>query len=223
MRILILGANGRTGQLATSKALEHGHTVTALVRRPSSMQAQQGLVVIEGTPLSQADIEKAFSATPDDPVQAVLVTLNNPRASDNPFSKPIAPPYFIRDSVRNVTTVMRNHGVKEIIIMSSVGIGNSFSQIPWITKLLFRYTNMRSVMGDHDALDAVIHESHDLDWTLVRPTMLKDGGAAPIRELGEIGEGVGLFDATTRASVAEFMVRAVEADTWTKKAVVITN
>ena len=34
MKILALGASGRTGSLFTRKALEEGHTVTAYVRNP---------------------------------------------------------------------------------------------------------------------------------------------------------------------------------------------
>ena len=34
MKILVLGASGRTGSIFTRKALEEGHTVTAYVRNP---------------------------------------------------------------------------------------------------------------------------------------------------------------------------------------------
>ena len=35
MKIMVLGATGRTGYLFTRKALEDGHTVTAYVRNPN--------------------------------------------------------------------------------------------------------------------------------------------------------------------------------------------
>ena len=34
MKILVLGASGRTGSIFTRKALEEGHMVTAYVRNP---------------------------------------------------------------------------------------------------------------------------------------------------------------------------------------------
>ena len=53
MKILVLGATGRTGRLFTRKALEQGHTVTAYVRNPHKARTLQGthpnLTIIPGT------------------------------------------------------------------------------------------------------------------------------------------------------------------------------
>ena len=223
MRVLIFGANGRTGRLVTAAALKAGHTVTGLVRKASSLQPQEGLTIVEGTPLTQTDVEKAFDATPVDPVQAVLVSLNASRASDSPVAKPVAPPFFVRDCVRTATAVMQRYGVKRIIVMSAFGIGDSFQQLPWLMKLVFRYTNMKYQMEDHDATDVDVRQSTDIDWTLIRPVVLKEGDASTVKELGEIGRGVGLLSGITRASVAEFMISTAEQGSWSKKAVVIAN
>ncbi|KAK3715253.1 hypothetical protein LTR37_007220 [Vermiconidia calcicola] len=223
MRLLILGANGRTGQLAIDDALKRGHTVTALVRKAPSMQARDGVTVVQGTPLSQPDIEKAFAATPKDTIRAVLVTLNASRETDSPFSKPVSPPNLIRDSVRNVTAVMAKHSVKRIVIMSAFGVGSSYQQLPYVLRPVFRCTNMSVQMKDHDDVDAEVRKSEGLHWTLVRPAMLKEGAAAPARELGETGKGAGLLSGITRASVAEFMIKAVEEGTWMREPVVIAN
>ncbi|HWI35465.1 MAG TPA: NAD(P)H-binding protein, partial [Burkholderiales bacterium] len=42
MKVLIFGATGATGRELVSQALEQGHDVTTLVRRPDAMPAQQG-------------------------------------------------------------------------------------------------------------------------------------------------------------------------------------
>ena len=42
MKILVLGATGRTGRLFTHKALEEGHAVTAYVRNPDKARALLG-------------------------------------------------------------------------------------------------------------------------------------------------------------------------------------
>ena len=223
MRVLILGASGRTGKLATAAALKRGHTVTALVRKASSMQSLDGLTIVRGTPLEQSDIEKAFAATPNDPIQTVMVTLNASRETDSPFSKPVAPPSFLRDCVRNTTAIMAQQRVKRIVIMSAFGIGSSWSQLPWLVKLIFRYTNMSYQMKDHEETDAAVKRIDSLDWMLVRPAMLKEGDAAPVKEFGEVGKGLSLFGGITRASVAEFMVEAAEQGEWNQQAVVIAN
>ncbi len=37
MKLLVLGASGRTGRLVVEQALAAGHTVTALVRSPEKL------------------------------------------------------------------------------------------------------------------------------------------------------------------------------------------
>lgn len=223
MRILILGANGRSGRLVTNEALKRGHTVTALIRQPASIDAADGLTIVQGTPLNDADVGKAFTADRKDPVQAVIVTLNAPRESDSPFAKPVVPPDFLRNCVRNAITAMKQHDVRKLVVMSAFGIGTSFQQLPWLMKLVFRYTNMKFQMEDHEAVDAEVREQDGIDWTLVRPAMLKEGGAAPVKELGEVGKGAGLTSGITRATVAGFLVTAAKQDTYSKRAIVIAN
>ena len=68
MKILVLGATGRTGYLFTRKALEEGHTVTAYVRNPDRAQAllgaHQNLTIIPGT-LNDAEQLAAASSGQD--------------------------------------------------------------------------------------------------------------------------------------------------------------
>ena len=50
MHILVIGASGRNGSLIVKEALSRGHTVTALVRNPSSISAHSGLTLVKGKP-----------------------------------------------------------------------------------------------------------------------------------------------------------------------------
>jgi putative NADH-flavin reductase len=185
------------------------------------MQAQPGLNIVQGSPSNQTDIEKAFAGRT---VDAVLVALNASRASDSPFSKPIAPEFFVRDCLRNLTAVMLQERVARLIVMSGFGVASSYPQLPWLMKLVFRYTNMNFQMRDHDAADEEVRNQEGLDSTFVRPAMLKEGGPAPVKEHGETGEGaMGLFSGITRASVARFMVEAAEEGRFVQQAVVIAN
>ncbi|KAK5681403.1 hypothetical protein LTS10_005933 [Elasticomyces elasticus] len=222
MHLLILGASGRTGQLTTTTALSKSHTITALIRNPSSLPATPGLTIVSGTPLNQADIETAFASFPH-PVDACIVTLSAPRETDSPFSKPVAPAMFMRDSVRNLLVVMKQHGVRRLVVMSAFGAGDSFPSLAWPLKQLFRRSNMSFGFEDHDALDADVRGAEDVEWTLVRPVMLKEGGVKPVRELGETGAKAGMFDSITRESVAGFLVGCVEEERLKGEAVVVAN
>ena len=218
MHFLILGASGRTGKLAVTDALDRNHTVTALVRNASSLEPRDGLTIVQGTPEKEVDIGKAIAARE---VDVALVLLNAARESDSPFSKPITPEFFLRDCVRNLTAAMGLKG--RVIVMSGFGIGSSWKQSSFVMKAMFRHTNMRVQMADHEEVDGEIRKQEGIDWTLVRPPVLKEGGVQAVREFGEFGNGIGLFTGITRASVARFMVEAAELGRFKKHAIVIAN
>src|SRR5690348_1288262 len=100
-RVLIVGGSGRTGKLVISELLQRNHKVTALVRKPETMQIEMnaGLITTTGTPLNIEDVRKAFAqSTPD----VVIVTLSAPRATDSPFAAVTSPPRLMADSTANV-------------------------------------------------------------------------------------------------------------------------
>ena len=48
MKLIVFGATGGIGRLIVSGALELGHAVTAFVRNPQSLEARDGLRVVQG-------------------------------------------------------------------------------------------------------------------------------------------------------------------------------
>ena len=71
MKVAIFGANGQTGRLATALALEHGHHVAAVTRRPAEFPLTGGsLEVIEADARDPAAVSDIVSG-----VDAVLSTL----------------------------------------------------------------------------------------------------------------------------------------------------
>jgi NAD(P)H-binding len=194
--------------------------VTALVRNVASLEARDGLTVLQGTPLIRSDIEKTFTnlETP----QAVIVTLNATRETDSPFAKPIAPPRFMADSVANVREIMKIHGTRKIVIMSAYGVGDSFPHLNFLMRPVIRHTNMSAQFQDHDLVDAETKQS-EMKWVLVRPAMLKGEVASPVKVIGNTGKGGSFMPSISRASVAGFLVDAVEKSTWDSSTPVICN
>ncbi|KAF2720239.1 NAD(P)-binding protein [Polychaeton citri CBS 116435] len=229
MRVLILGASGRTGTRVVAQALSQSHTVTALVRNPSTVASQPNLTLIQGTPLDRAAIGVAFTSAPqDDPIRAVVVALATSRESDNPWSKPTSPRFFIRDSVQNTIAVMKENGVSRIVVMAAFGTGKSWAQLSAVVKAMFKWSNMSLQMEDHNAVDEVLRgEGKWLQWTVARPTMLKmevkDGQVSMVREFGENGSGIGIFDGCTRESVAKWMVDCLRETETFGKAICLAN
>ncbi|MCJ1351302.1 MAG: hypothetical protein MMC33_001286 [Icmadophila ericetorum] len=219
MHLLVIGGSGRTGKLVAEEALKRGHSLTALIRNSGSLQSRDGLTIIEGSPLNKPDVEAAFNA---EPVNAVIVTLNAPRKSDNPFSAPVSPPRLMADSHANIAAVMKQHGVTKIVTMAAFGVGDSFSNANVLIRLIFKYSNMSYQFEDHGLVDQEMKAS-GLNYVLVRPTMLAEGEAQPIKEFGNTGRGVGVTSKITRKSVAVFLVDAAEKNKWDKTTPVLTN
>lgn len=146
----LLGGNGRTGSLALTEALSRNHTVTALVRRPDALLPQPNLSIITGTPLNQTDISKAFANAPrSDPIRAVISTLNTGRTSDNPWAKTTSPPTLMADSVRNTLAVMREHGVKKMVVLGTNGVGSSRANSGWFFNWVVDHSNLKLTFDDH--------------------------------------------------------------------------
>ena len=226
MRILLLGASGRTGSLALAEALARNHTVTAIVRRPDALTPQPNLSIITGTPLNHADISKAFANAPkSDPIRAVISTLNTARTSDNPWAKTTSPPDLMAGSVRNTLAVMREHGVKKIVVLGTTGIGSSRTSSAWFFNWIVDHSNLKITFDDHyeveKLLEAEAEKDPEFKWVDVRATGLSNGEKKEVKEFGNEGKGVGWF--VSRKSVAGFLLDAVEGSRWDGQTPVISN
>ena len=227
MRILVLGANGRTGTAVLSEALQRGHTISALVRKPETLATHANNVSIStGSPLSTSDIAKTFANAPQsDPIKAVISTLNNGRTSDNPWAKPTAPTNLMADSVRNCLTVMKDYGVKKIVVLGTVGVGSSTATRPWWFNWIINHSNLKIAFDDHyavqQALEAESGKDPALKWVDVRAVGLGNGEKKDVKEFGNEGQGAGWM--ISRKSVAAFMLDAVENSRWDGQTPVIAN
>lgn len=199
--------------------------MTALVRNEASLgsitAADGALTIVKGQPQHQADVEKAFTATPDVPA-AVLVTLNNARTSDNPFAKPTSPPTLMYDAHVNVLATMKTHNTRKIVTLQAHGVGDSFATLFLPVKLLVRHSNMAIGFKDHEQVDELVKQS-GLSYVLVRPARFVAGPSQNVHMYGNTGQGIGSFKAITRESVANFMLDAVERDDWNGTTPVISN
>lgn len=220
-RLLIIGGSGRTGKLVIKELLQRDHKVTALVRRPETMQSEidAGLRVVTGTPMNQEDVRNAFTESSP---EVIIVTLSAPRASDSPFAAPIAPPRLMADSTANVVTVMKEFNTPKIVIMQAFGVGESWVNMHCVMQLLMKKSNMAYQYDDHNLVTKETKASGE-NFVFVRPSRLVEGEAKEIKEYPDHGKGVPVLAAISRDSVARFLVNAAESGTWDNMAPVITN
>lgn len=169
-RILLLGATGRTGRLSLEYALSQGMEVSALVRNAAAITARSDrLTVIEGSPMNADDVRNAIEGC-----EAVVSTLNNNRTSDNPWARRLSPSLFMTQSIRTCLAAMKERGMRRIVVLSSVGVNDSFDDAVFVMRWLIRNTNLQYTFQDHDAQESELRRS-GMDWTAVRAALLNDG------------------------------------------------
>ena len=214
--LLVLGGSGRTGIHVLRHAAQRGHRVRALVRDPKTVQAPAGVELIQGTPANLDDIRKAAEGT-----EATISVLNNARASDNPWAKPVSPPMFMTDAARSTLTVMAERGIRRIVLTSTQGAGDDWVRLNPLIKAFINASNIKAGFTDHTGLDEVVRASNT-DWTLARAVTLTDKPASgPVRSAEAGSEKPGRW--INRDDLARFLVEAVEQDAWIRKAPLVWN
>jgi uncharacterized protein YbjT (DUF2867 family) len=210
--LLVLGGSGRTGIHVLEHAAARGHRVRALVRNPDTVHAPDGVELVPGTPENIDDIRSAAKGA-----DAVISVLNNARASDNPWARPISPPTFMTDAARDTLTVMGEQGIRRIVLTSTQGAGDDWAQLPLPVKAFITLSNVRQGFADHTGVDQVVRAASDVDWTLARAVALTDQPApGPVHAAERGTEKPGAR--VNRADLARFLVQSVEDGTWIRRA-----
>lgn len=202
MKILVLGISGRTGRLVAEEAMKRGHTVAGITR-DKNKGAIPGAEITEGTPYDYDTVKQAIEGC-----DAVISTLNLFPASQGLFSKPSSPLDMMSVAMFNTVRLMKDGGIRRLVLMTALGVGDSFRQMPWFFALLTKISSIRYVYADHAVQEKVLEDS-GLDWTIVRPVALRDDNEnlSVIHNLNGNGR---LNSFISRKAVAHFMLDCIE-------------
>lgn len=208
MKILVLGATGATGRLIANECLAKQHAVVALVRSKARAADLGRAELVEGD-ARDADA-LAGAVTGCDAVISSLGTAMSPFREVSMLSA----------ATRSLVTVMAKQSIRRLVCITGIGAGDSRGHGGFFYDRLFLPLMLRKVYEDKDRQEDVIRAS-TLDWIIVRPTMLNDKPASGhIRALTNLS---GVHGGTiARADVADFVVQQLSADTWLRKAPLIT-
>lgn len=151
MKILVLGATGRTGHLFTRKALEEGHAITAYVRNPDKalalLGAHQNLTVIPGT---LDDAERLAAAASG---QDVMVSILGQKATVREFLSST----FMQERLPLIMQAVTGAGVKHCVLMSAYGVGDTVRTTSLPMRLVCKVI-MRGIFTDKVKADALVAE-----------------------------------------------------------------
>lgn len=149
MRLLVIGANGRTGRLVVEQGLSRGHEITAFTRHPEQLdglKGRAGLKIIQGDALRLEDICQAVTGQ-----EAIISAVG---------SSGIA---------RSLLAAMPQAGVRRLIMTSSRSI--AATRPKFVISLVWLI--FRKVYADLARAEGMLEVS-GLDWSIVRATMLND-------------------------------------------------
>lgn len=209
MKILILGATGGTGRLIVRDALEKGHSVVALVRSKARASELPGADIIEGDVCDEGTLMRALNGC-----DAVISSLGT---GLSPFREVSV----LAIATRALVTAMTRAGVRRLVCISALGVGDSRGHGGFVFDQLFQPLLLSHAYKDKDRQEAAIRAS-SLDWVVARPAMLtNDPACGSVRAVTDL-EGV-KGGKIARADVAQFVVEQLTTNTWLRRTPVILS
>ena len=206
MKLVVFGATGGTGREVVQQALEAGHAVTSFVRDPSRLGDLVGKIKVITGDIHELDAVKQAVQGQD----AVVCALG---------SRDLKSTTLRTDGTVNIIEAMKDNQVQRLIVVSAMGIGESWNTLSLSSKLFFA-TVLRSARVDHESQEEAVRNS-GLDWTIIRPSGLTDG---PRRGDYRFGENIETKSSTiARADVADLILKSLEDGNLIGKAPTITN
>ena len=209
MKVVVVDARERLGELLVSGALSRGHAVTAFgaSRRPragaggggaqAAPGAQGGLRTVSGDLLDRVAVAAALAGQ-----EAVLYAVEPPAGRDRTTRA--------SQGMLNIVRAMSTGGVRRLVCLSIGGPGSDpRGDQAGLVGRLFRSSPPKGALADLRQMEVTVRQS-GLDWTIVRPARLVDDAG---KHLWRTGPGYALPRGTkiARADVAEFMLGELES------------
>lgn len=216
MKILILGATGRTGKHLLEYALDKGYEVNVLVRNPEKITSQDKLTIFKGTPINEQDLENAIKGC-----KAVVSALNISRTSDFPWAKLRTPKTFLSDVMKLVLKTASKDHLNRIVICSAWGVLETRNDIPFWFRWMIDNSNIGVAYKDHEVQEKIV-ENSNFPWTIIRPVGLSNSkGKKKIRESMNNDPKPSLM--ISRRSVAMYMIDSLKNEDVIGKKIVISK
>jgi putative NADH-flavin reductase len=200
------------GKRLVEMALERDHEVTAFVRDPAKVKTTHtNLSIITGDILNPDTIEQAF----DKPIDAVISTLGI-------FHR--EPCTELSAGTRNVLEAMGRHQVNRIVVVSTIGAGETRGQGNLVARFLQKHL-LSHVIDDKNRQEKLLTESA-CAWTVVRPPQLTNAShicTNPVVWQGESPREPTISWKTSRDTVAHLLLDVVEHGKYINQAINISE
>ncbi|MGB3476253.1 MAG: NAD(P)H-binding protein [Mycobacterium sp.] len=211
MEIALFGANGQTGRLVTASALQAGHRVRAVTRRPREFALSgTGLTVVAADVRDASAVQSVVAG-----VDAVVSTLGVT------FTREPVETYSV--GTANIVAAMGAAATRRLVVVSSsAAFPMRRSRVPLGLRLIepiLTRTIGKTVYADIRRMEGIVRDSA-LDWTIVRPSGLFDLPAPTDYVRGDT-DPVGAF--TARIDLADYLVALASDATTAGRTVIVST
>ena len=188
--VVVAGAGGRAGRCVVQELVNRGYRVRAISRQAPA-QTQQGVEYVQADLSSVASLEKVMEGT-----QFVVSAIG----SKKPFNK------AENDKIdnmgnQNLARAAKAKGIQQLVVISSIGAGNSRDAVSCIYKWL-----MTPVLRAKGKSEAFI-QTCGIDYTIIRPGGYTEKDMPMAVAIGEGGKITGMVK---REQIARVCVDALE-------------
>ncbi len=210
MKLAVFGATGPTGKEVVAQALEEGDEVVAYVRNPSKLGiTNDRLSIVQGQLSDKAQIERAISG-----VDIVVSTLG-PRGGSK--ERPLT------QGMQNIVAAMDKLGVRRIVITSTLSVKDQNDK-PELRARALVFLVKHAMRPAYDEIVSVAEtlRASDLDWTILRMTMLNNKPKSGKVRAGYLGRGE-VASWIARADIAGFILQCGREGKYVRQTPAISN
>jgi putative NADH-flavin reductase len=166
MRVVLYGATGMIGTRILNELLSRGHTVTAVVRDPSKLKAQNNLTIEKGDLLDPDNIAKVAKGA-----DVVVSSYGPPSGAQGPDP---AKTGQLSEAARALIAGVRRAGAPRIIMVGGAGSLEVSPGLQIVDAPTFPNAYKPVALAHRDAF-YILRES-DLNWTYFSPAMMIQPG-----------------------------------------------
>ncbi len=196
----IIGGTGKVGRFLIQKAIENNYKVRVLVRNPEKLSnSKYNIDVVKGDAKNKDDIRALLKGC-----DVVISTVGQPPKAEPIYS-------IVTDNILNV---MKENGIKRYIVVSGAPVNDPRDKKDVFNKfiaIMMRWVFSKMMIDKQKELE--ILRKSDLDWTLVRLPLVKEG--FPV---GKIKESLECVPGTKidNMDIADFLIKQITKEDYIK-------
>jgi putative NADH-flavin reductase len=207
MKIAVIAANGRTGQVFTQEALKQGHKVKAGYHRSNRLQPHPNLEIVQCDATNEADLERLINDS-----DVVVSLIGHSRHSR---------PNVQTEAIEVITKAMKKKGLKRLVSLTGTGVrfpGDDISLVDIALNMGLGLVDPKRLSDGINHMDTI--RQTDLDWTVIRVLKLRSGDKINRFKLSEHGPAHAIV---TRKTVAKAILKVIEGKEFIKKAPIVSK